>query len=106
MSIDVDIYAPLTCNTERLKAITGSKQLSRDGDLWMACTPMTYFGRGYRRGSWPEIRDLLTRVMAEFPGAFYGGGDYPPAPEAITPQLIADLDALWAEVVERARNTG
>ena len=55
-----------------------------------------YFGPGYARGNWPDIKDALFAVREVCPpGTVWYGGDYRVSHDPTDDRLFAELDAVW-----------
>ena len=56
-----------------------------------------YYGKGYERGHWPNLRAIICWLSARIPQGevWYGGDSSGCCAEHMTPDRIADLDAHW-----------
>ena len=114
MGIDAEIWivAPEPASDELMAALRAVPHVFkvfavndgypvRRGSVATVTSLLRYFGPGYERGWWPHLREMI--VDAELAASFllpdatvYYGGDCGDATAEVTPELLAELDALWA----------
>jgi len=100
MGLDADFYIPLTANVAAAIRIVGCARGYADGEFLKLETPERYFGPRCTRGNWPALRVTMLELLEVAPGLHYGAGDYPPAPDEVTPAFIAKMDQLWIEALQ------